>query len=325
MNKRLYFYIFVIMFVAFMYSLKFFDTNFDPHYKYNDNPAYMVDLTWDKPFIFRILMMVLARSIYLLFGLTAPASVASVIIISSVFMFFSLLYFFEIYLTDPILPAFVCVMLAALLTSYYRKIYDFSTIGFFCIALSLLARNKIHAYHLLFPLATFNRETTFLLMIFFMVYFLGRLPNKYYLYSMAYQGCCYVLIKIFLSIVFIHNGGKQFAFEPMKLIKQYSENPVPTIILLILLIGVVYLLCRQWDKKPAFLQTALLAMFPLQILLHLLMGYAFEIRVLAESLPIVFLICAPKYLFKDNPSWQDNAQLSQGCLSDSSTSKYCAH
>src|SRR4030065_1908856 len=73
-----------------------------------------------------------------------------------------------------------------------RKVYDTSTAMFFAFALGLLARGKFKEFYLLYPLGCMNRETMFLLSLFFAIYYFWKMEVFRYLFGVVYQGSVFV-------------------------------------------------------------------------------------------------------------------------------------
>ena len=110
--------------------------------------------------------------------------------------------------------SFIGCELYFLLIAIVAHVYDIATGVFFCLSLAFIARGKLKAYYLLFPLATLNRETTFLLILFFVIHFLGRMPFVRYGTAVAYQGIVYLLIKMGTELALIGHRGQSFIWWP---------------------------------------------------------------------------------------------------------------
>ena len=70
----------------------------------------------------------------------------------------------------------------------------------------------------------------------------------------------------------------------------YVRNYPQALILLVTVIGNLYFALRDWYKKPVFLRTAFLIIFPLQVIMHLTVGLPWELRVYAESTPVILCL-----------------------------------
>jgi len=171
-----------------------------------------------------------------------------------------------------------------------NKVYDLSTAMIFAFLFGFLARGKLKEYYLLFPLACLNRETTFLMVIFFAVYFVKRLGIRDWAGGVAYQGSVFTGIRSMIVKIFEENPGQTFYFQPWQVLTKYWSHPISSLVLFVLVAVTWYFVARRWKEKPVFLRSALAVMFPLQVVLHLALGAPYEIRVFAEVYPVVWLM-----------------------------------
>ena len=170
------------------------------------------------------------------------------------------------------------------------KVYDLSTAMFFAFSLGLLARGKFKEFYLLYPLGCMNRETMFLLSLFFAIYYFWKMEVFRYLFGVVYQGSVFVGIRLMIVKLFEGNPGQPFYFQPWQVIEKYWNHPITSLALLMLIILIWHFVARHWREKPAFLRSALAVMLPLQVVLHLAMGAPYEIRVFAEVYPVVWAL-----------------------------------
>jgi hypothetical protein len=173
------------------------------------------------------------------------------------------------------------------------KVYDVATPAFFALSLWALARRRYWLFYLLFPLATLNRETTFLLSAFYVVYFFnGPISRRHWFYGCVYQGAVYILIRLVTMAAFTHLPGAPFILSWRHVLTVYAANYPLTLAFALCLGWIGYLTLRGWKQKPLFLRTALSIIFPIQFILHIFMGWPYEIRVFAESLPLITVLAA---------------------------------
>ena len=174
-----------------------------------------------------------------------------------------------------------------------RKVYDTSTAMFFAFALGLLARGKFKEFYLLYPLGCVNRETIFLLSIFFAVHYFGKMKALHYLFGLVYQGAVFMGIRLMIMKIFDGNAGQLFYFQPWHVLKEHADHPIMLFLLMVLIALTWYGVSRQWKEKPEILQSAILVLLPLQVILYLMVGKAFEVRVFAEVYPVVWVMMTP--------------------------------
>lgn len=172
------------------------------------------------------------------------------------------------------------------------KVYDLSTAMFFAFALGFLAREKFQAFYVIYPIGCLNRETMFLLSVFFAFHFFRRFTIVNWLMGLGYQGTVFMGIRVMLMKIFEKNPGTAFTFRPLQLLGDYWHYAAWTLAMLGLVALIGWFVVREWKQKPAFLRSALVVLFPLGLGLHLCLGWAFEIRVFAEIFPVVIALGA---------------------------------
>jgi len=176
-----------------------------------------------------------------------------------------------------------------------RKVYDTSTAMFFAFALGLLARGKFKEFYLLYPLGCMNRETMFLLSIFFAIHYFGKMETFRYLSGLIYQGAVFIGIRLMIMKIFEGNAGQLFYFQPWHVLKEHADHPIMLFLLMVLITLTWHRVARRWKEKPEFLRSALFVLLPLQVILYLMVGNAFEVRVFAEVYPVVWALMWDKW------------------------------
>ena len=170
--------------------------------------------------------------------------------------------------------------------------YDVPTAFLFTLSLALLARGHLGAYAALFPLVCLNRETAFLLPLLFAVYFYKQLEARTYWTLLGYQALVFVGMRLALMWIFAGADGSVFYFRPLENLQLYAQAPVTTNFFLLFFLAVGYLVRVQWGSAPRLMRTACLVFAPLLLVLYLVLGTSFEIRVFVELLPAVLVIAA---------------------------------
>lgn len=248
--------------------------------------------TEERPYVYRVLLPLLSRFLEALTGISAVYLLVFLFIVCSVVLYFSLKYLYASFRDDEragIIAFIICEILFVVLLSF-PHVYDLPAAMFFTLGLALIARGKHLAYLLLFPVATLNRETTFLLSIVWLVISFRKVSHAYLLFGTVYQGVVYLAIRTATTIAFANNPGQTLDWQPMYNLVRYGNAPISTTLLLAFLAFIWYAAVKGWNDKPLFLRTAFLILFPLQIILHVTLGGAFEVRVYAESLPLAGLL-----------------------------------
>jgi len=175
----------------------------------------------------------------------------------------------------------------------FCKVYDLTTAMIFAFSLGFLARGKFKEFYLLYPLGCMNRETMFLLSIFFAIHYFGKMETFRYLSGLIYQGAVFTGIRLMIMKIFEGNAGQLIYFQPWHILEEHADHPIMLFLLMVLIALTWHGVARQWKEKPEFLRSALFVLLPLQVILYLMVGKAFEVRVFAEVYPVVWVLMTP--------------------------------
>lgn len=186
----------------------------------------------------------------------------------------------------------VILALAALLLIgiFPQHVYDVPTAMFFTLALLFFQRRQLRTYACLFPLVCLNRETAILLVLLFAVYFASRLPAREYLFFLLFQLVIYAAVFAALRLAFADAPGQALSISLADNLRTYAGSPLSTALLLGLVGAVGALVARKWYRAPALMRTALLVFAPILVVMYLLVGRSFEVRVFIELVPVVAII-----------------------------------
>lgn len=241
-----------------------------------------------RPFVYRMLIPLIAWALKAL-GLTSLLAIQLTITGSAVGLLFSTKYLLDTFFGDRLrnfILAALSTVLFMLLFFWPAMPYDLATASFFAFSIGLLARRKMLAYFLLFPLACFNRETTLLLVFVYSVHFLWD-DYKSLIPGLVYQIFIWTLVRAILIQVWEDAPGNGFSFNFMHNLELYWQYPWASLFHWAI-IGLVFWLClRDLTNKPPILQDTFLIWAPLMLVAYMLIGWSFEVRFFAELYPIV--------------------------------------
>ena len=229
----------------------------------------------------------------MLFGLQADVAVILVVFLTTLGFAYSLRYLYKAFWFNLLrgeLITLVGLELVFLMIVLEAKFYDMSTAFLFTLGLGLLARNKFFAFYFLYPLACLNRETTFLMTLIFVVYFFRRINLRSLIKGIVYQVFIYIVIRLCLMAVFADVPGSPFLFRATEHMREFINLPWETLEFLGGVTLIVWLCLRNWEKKPLFLRTAFIILAPLLMMMFILFGWGFEIRVFVEIYAVVVLL-----------------------------------
>jgi len=250
----------------------------------NDQWAgYYVWFTQDKPAVMRVLVPLLARGL-MLTGIPAGPAMALVVFSCAVAAYWAIKLFFSEYGLER--WAVVCWGMIFVLLLNKRNPFDWMTVFIFSLAYYLLRRYDPR-YFLLFTIAALHRETVVLLVLLYMIYLWESANTKGYWLAVLFQVSTILFIRSMIEVI-LDPGGHQLYVLYYDVPGAYLRSPAAWISAL-LLAGLFYLVWKYWYIIPKFTQAAFM-LVPIQIALHLLNGYPGEVRVMAESFPIMFIV-----------------------------------
>lgn len=279
----------ILLAIAFFSTLEYIRNHYQP-----GTIVYLSEYiagTWDRPFVYRLLTMLVLRGLVAL-GL-APYPAVYLQLHASVIGFVLAFWYLARALTEKKWFAFAasCLIVPTIYPVLFFKIlyvYDFAITFLFTLGLLLIHRRNWKAFLLLFPLICITKETAILLTLLFLVFEWRVLPRRQYLGLLGIQGLTYLLIRLALGWVFRDNPGFDLPSNIHVHVYWARQEPLAGIVYLLvffLLLGMFY----RWKEKPEFLRNATLLLLPLTGL-YLVGGFPLEFRVFAEVFPVLFLL-----------------------------------
>jgi hypothetical protein len=254
----------------------------------------LTSLDMAKPFVYRQLVPFLARSLSYL-GVRIDWAVCLVVTFFGVCLYLSMrrLYFYFYEQSDKgEIYVLVSVFVGMLLLGQERWMYDLATATFFTLALYFVFRVENWKYLVVFTLATLNRETSFLLILVYVVMLLyyKRYGVNYSWWTTACQIYIYFVITYSIRILFQFNVGSSVWIEPLENLHKYTTHPLETVIYLMIAVIILWRVFRNWNSKFFSLRLAFVVIAPILFVLYLVCGQAFEVRVFWEVYPLVVLL-----------------------------------
>lgn len=265
---------------------------------------YYADGLWaedyTRPFVYRQLVPLLARGIEFL-GVPGNIALIVVMTLSGVGFYLSLrilaIQFYtwsdrqDIYLLAGTLASM-------LVLGIFRKPYDLMTACLVSLFLYYFWTGQKVKHLIVFALACLNRETAILLVLFYVVFLLTLLKYKSVRWEIVgmsvLQGVIYLLITLGIRYVFVTTEGSSAWIEPAENILKFANQPYRFMLHLYGLLGLLWWMSRGWERKPYYLRYAFGLFAPLLLIMYVVFGQAFEIRVFWEIAPLVILLSLPK-------------------------------
>jgi hypothetical protein len=152
-----------------------------------------------------------------------------------------------------------------------------------------LAKNDFRKYIVTFVFATFSKETSLLLILFYTIQF-WDIRKKDFIYKVFAQGIIYILIRLMFIFFFRNNPGSLMEFHLHDHINAYLQQPLMAIILFVVIIALIVLAGVKIDYKNNFARNLLIAIGGPTLLLYFFFGVPFEVRIFMETYPSIFLL-----------------------------------
>jgi hypothetical protein len=255
--------------------------------------SYSLEL--ERPYIYRQFVPLAAGLISRLSGVNIHHSVVTIVFLCStayVFSSYELYRSFHRKSSPQEAARFVLgnVAVLFLIIGHPKHTYDVPTALFFTLALGWLQRGRFARYACLYPLICLNRETAFLLTLLFAIYFIRRLDVRTYRLYLMYQVLIYGIIRVLLVYSFADVPGLPFWFRPLENLSLYASAPVKTQLFLLATLLIAWIVSMKWSRAPSLMRVAFAVFTPALVIMYLVAGVTFEIRVFVELLPVIAII-----------------------------------
>lgn len=257
-----------------------------------DQAQMLTSLQFHKPWVYRQLVPLLARAIALL-GIRIDLALVLIVTVAGVGFYLALRSFASfLYKLDDKAEILIIllVVLGLLLFGYLRLPYDLMTAWLFALAFRYIALGEDDKLTVVFVLACINRETAFLLLLFMAP--ITKFRWERFAFTLK-LGILFVLIQVAIRLIFQHNAGLPAWVDPIQNIRDFIDNPIRTLWHATVTAVLLWLVYRDWNKKPVYLRLAFVILKPIMAALYLVLGQAFEVRVFWEIYPVLALLMLP--------------------------------
>lgn len=269
---------------------------------------YYADGLWaedyTRPFVYRQLVPLLARWIEFL-GVPCNVALIVVMTLSGVGFYLAMrVLATEFYSLNGRLEIYLLVgtLASMLVLGIFRKPYDLMTACLFSLALYYIYTVRVWKYLLVLFLSSMNRETSFLLILLSSVFWLPDFPfrrirevlTSNWLKLVLSQLGIFLLVTFALRWVFAGTEGSDAWIEPTKNLLKFVHQTGRTILHLSVTGFLLWWMSRGWEHKSYYLRFAFGLFAPLLLLMYVVFGQAFEIRVFWEISPLVIILSLPK-------------------------------
>ena len=228
-----------------------------------------------KPFVFRALIPALGGDFS---GALAITSVFPMLL--SIAMIYAYNKYWEQSLWNDVALVVSFAIITIILTRY-SNYYDFASTFFFLVVLLLWIEKKYRILPFIFILASLNRETIILIIP---ILFIIRRRWDILLYVVLY-----FCVKAMLSFAFSDAPGQTIYIQPVLNFLLHVKYYWATIILIVTGWGTVMLFIYNVQFMRKEFAIFVLLLLPMLSVVYFVAGYAFEIRVFGEVLPLLLM------------------------------------
>jgi hypothetical protein len=185
---------------------------------------------------------------------------------------------------------------------FFGYIYDLPNLFLTTLALYCIAAQRKIAYWVVFALAILNKESAVVLMVPAVLLFwdFPRPSLRKVILGTAAQVSLFAAIRAPLALLYRNNPGEGFEYHLLDHIEMFRDYPVLGIFSLLVTAGILLMVFRYWQKKPA---AVVLGVLPglLLLVLFVLGGIAFEVRIFYEVYAAGFLCSIFTLLARKSP------------------------
>lgn len=246
-----------------------------------------VSLQYMKPYVYRQLVPTIIRAMEWV-GIRVDVATIIITTCAGVGFYLSLGTLLK---NKPLLP-FISVLLGIFLFSMWHKIYDFMTVWLWTVLFLKLINRDYKWFSVLFLFLCLNRIETALFVV--PIYFVQERNWKFSLLLSVLFGVLFVFLRLYFS----DNVGVSALVEPTRNLHRLVTHWELSVVHL-LLFGTPFLLALQRTQD---MDIFYLILFPVFVVLYVIFGQAFEIRVFWEVYPLLIsVISTKKYTLSNIP------------------------
>lgn len=243
------------------------------------NEVYVKKFRWEKDFIFENLIATfLIFSLFLGFLFIARELIYS-------------FYDYPSYIGD--LAPLGHVILLPLFFTITNYLYDPAVLFFSATALLMINNRRHFLFFLIFILASFNKETSILLIAIFWLKEYQKMPFWPLCGWLIALGTVAITVKTLLFYIFYDNMGAFVSFHWKRNLEVIALRSERLPYFHIFFILYTFLVSYGWFSKPAFLRNVILFLFPVLFVSGMISGWIDEIRIFLDMYPTLFLLTLP--------------------------------
>ena len=264
---KLYINSLFVLIVEYVWSYSYYGQGIDPE-------------TLTRPFVYRQLVPLLSSVV--------PLTVVMAISGLGFYLALRKLYYHFYRQTDVtevylVIAVFVCLVVCA----NYRKPYDLMVAWLMTSGLYLILTKQFWKYLGVLALASLNKETAFLLIVFSVVIWLHE---KGLWWMTACQVYVYGIITYCIRLAFSYAPGSGLWINPWKNILAHFQSPALLVVTLLVVAWLGFRIRNRWWVLLPEMQTMFWVFVPFMLVAYIVCGQAYEFRSLWEIAPILILL-----------------------------------
>jgi hypothetical protein len=175
---------------------------------------------------------------------------------------------------------------------FFAYYYDLPQILLVTLNLIFLKNEQWQHYLITLAAASFNKETSILLIVVFAIYYATRLPRRKFLELLFAQAVIYGLIRLSLLYIYRNNVGAPAFLTLSNHYEQYSSYPSTLLFTILFFVLIGFMIWRGWSQRQPFLK-ATLGIALLILVLFFTSGMPMEFRVFLDALPALVILIFP--------------------------------
>ena len=109
-------------------------------------------------------------------------------------------------------------------------------------------------------------------------------------FSVGFQISIFLLIRLLVMALFKDNAGVDGVIRLSENLRMYTYYPLLTFLHWALFVLLLWRIIMNWNRTPEILRLSFSLLFPVLMVVYLVAGFSFEVRVFAEVYPITTVI-----------------------------------
>ena len=241
-----------------------------------------------RPWAYRLLVPSVVRYVAS-FGVSSSYVLVLVVTISGLGFYLALrkLYYHFYPITNHAeIYIIVFVSVCLLVFNYDRLPYDLMVAWLMTTGIYLILTRQFWKYLGVLALASLNKETAFLLIVFFVVI---SFRDRGAWWMTACQVYVYGLITVCIRLAFSYAPGSGLWINPWNNVLAHFQSPISLICTLLVVVWLGFRINNRW-RVHADIRKMFWVFVPIMLVAYIVCGQAYEFRSLWEIAPVLILL-----------------------------------